>query len=136
MNMMRSILATALLAVAIVGCAEHEPKYGTETQLALPGTKRQVWAVAPAVNLSGQRVAINARVKGYHGPGNYTQEQLDAEGSSFGLTVDDKAYVESSDGSGAIVSTDANGGGTFYFEKLALANGGEMAGQITWTCKD
>ena len=56
MNMMRSILATVLLAVAIVGCAEHEPKYGTETQLALPGTKRQVWAVAPAVNLSGQRV--------------------------------------------------------------------------------
>jgi len=52
---MRSILATALLATFIAGC-KSEPKYGTERQLALPGTKRQVWAVAPAVNLSGQRV--------------------------------------------------------------------------------
>src|SRR5688500_9427494 len=52
---MRSILAIALLAVFIAGC-ESEPKYGTERQLALPGTKRQVWAVAPALNLSGQRI--------------------------------------------------------------------------------
>src|SRR5829696_2737110 len=56
MNMMRSIFAAALLAITIAGCASNEPNYGTERQLALPGTKRQVWAVAPAVNLSGQRV--------------------------------------------------------------------------------
>jgi hypothetical protein len=52
---MRSILATGLLTAFLAGC-ESESKYGTEHQLALPGTKRQVWAVAPAVNLSGQRV--------------------------------------------------------------------------------
>ena len=55
MNMMRSILATTLLATLIAGCSS-EPKYGQERQTALPGTKRQVWAVAPAVNLSGQRI--------------------------------------------------------------------------------
>jgi hypothetical protein len=54
MKTMRSILAT-LLAITFAGCAAPAPKYGTERQLALPGTKRQVWAVAPAVNLSGQR---------------------------------------------------------------------------------
>ncbi|HEV2295641.1 MAG TPA: hypothetical protein VGR35_17470 [Tepidisphaeraceae bacterium] len=55
MTMMRSMLATTLLVILITGCSS-EPQYGTERQLALPGTKRQVWAVAPAVNLSGQRV--------------------------------------------------------------------------------
>jgi hypothetical protein len=55
MNMMRSILATTLFAILTAGCSS-EPKYGQERQIALPGTKRQVWAVAPAVNLSGQRV--------------------------------------------------------------------------------
>ncbi len=55
MTTMRSILATTLLAITVAGCSET-PRYGTERQLALPGTKRQVWAVAPAVNLSGQRV--------------------------------------------------------------------------------
>ena len=56
MKMMRSILAVTLAAVTlVVGCGS-EPKYGTERQLALPGTKRQIWAVAPAVNLSGNRV--------------------------------------------------------------------------------
>ncbi len=53
--MMRSILATTLLAILIAGCSS-EPRYGQERQVALPGTKRQVWAVAPAVNLSGHRV--------------------------------------------------------------------------------
>jgi hypothetical protein len=55
---MRSI-AGVLLTVALAtltGCqAAPEPKWGTEAQQSLPGAKRQVWAVAPAVNLSGQR---------------------------------------------------------------------------------
>jgi hypothetical protein len=56
MTVMRSIYAAALLAITMIaGCAAEKP-YGTERQTALPGTKRQVWAVAPAVNLSGQRV--------------------------------------------------------------------------------
>jgi hypothetical protein len=44
--------AMAWLALA-VGCSCHKP-YGEEEQLFLPGTHRQVWAVAPAINLSGQ----------------------------------------------------------------------------------
>ncbi len=55
MNMMRSILATVTLATIVAGCSST-PQYGQERQVALPGTKRQIWAVAPAVNLSGQRV--------------------------------------------------------------------------------
>jgi hypothetical protein len=87
-------------------------------------------------DLAGQRISLNVRVRDYTGPGNYTQEQLTGEGSAFGVLVDEKAYVASSDGAGAIVSTDAKGDGSFYFEKLALANGGDIAGQISWTCQD
>ena len=36
------------------GCETPAP-YGTEHQLFLPGPRRQVWAIAPAVNLSGQK---------------------------------------------------------------------------------
>jgi len=55
MIMMRSICATAIMAALAAGCSST-PHYGQERQVALPGTKRQVWAIAPAVNLSGQRV--------------------------------------------------------------------------------
>ena len=54
MNRMRSIVA-GLALMTIVGC-QHPPQYGTEQQMYLPGEKRLVWAVAPAVNLSGQEV--------------------------------------------------------------------------------
>jgi len=46
------VLALTWLALA-VGCSFQKP-YGEEEQLFLPGTHRQVWAVAPAINLSGQ----------------------------------------------------------------------------------
>lgn len=51
---MRSIIAAFLIGSA-VGCQASKP-YGKETQVYLPGKQRQVWAVAPAVNLSGQEV--------------------------------------------------------------------------------
>src|SRR3954453_12745490 len=47
-----AFVATLLLA----GCNHHEPQYGTEIQLAMPGLKRQVWAVAPTIDLSGENV--------------------------------------------------------------------------------
>src|SRR3954454_21113605 len=39
---------------ALAGCSRPAP-YGIEHQLTLPGKRTQVWAVAPAVNLSGMR---------------------------------------------------------------------------------
>ena len=39
---------------AVPGCSKP-PQYGVEHVLLFPGQKGQVWAVAPAVNLSGQR---------------------------------------------------------------------------------
>lgn len=55
---MRSItvcLAVALFA-SLVGCGGgSKPEYGVEPLMRLPGTTRQTWAVAPAVDLSGQR---------------------------------------------------------------------------------
>jgi hypothetical protein len=57
MKRMRSIARVGLVAAvaAVAGCANKpEPKYGREAKLFLPGTRPQVWAVAPAVNLSGQ----------------------------------------------------------------------------------
>ncbi len=55
----RSLMATAVAAVtaAAAGCM-RDPKpapYGRENALILPSKKRQIWAVAPAINLSGQR---------------------------------------------------------------------------------
>ena len=57
MTTMRSITGLLMIATAtLIGCqSAAEPTWGTEKQQSLPGTKRQVWAVAPAINLSGQR---------------------------------------------------------------------------------
>jgi hypothetical protein len=44
-----------VLASAFCGCAEKEKPYGREPAVFLPGTRAQTWAVAPAINLSGQR---------------------------------------------------------------------------------
>src|SRR5688500_7624807 len=56
MTLMRSI-PTVLLVLAVLpwmdGCAKPK-QYGTERRLALATRKKQVWAMAPAVNLSGQ----------------------------------------------------------------------------------
>jgi hypothetical protein len=51
-----SVAAMGLPSGALVGlsgCSHHEPQYGVEAQVSLPGKKRQTWAIAPAVNLSG-----------------------------------------------------------------------------------
>ncbi len=50
---MRSIFV--LVMVAVTGCRDAKPQYGIERQLFLPGQRVQVWAVAPAGNLSGVR---------------------------------------------------------------------------------
>lgn len=62
MTMMRSIcnlicLLPVLLGLLIAGCSsnDHEDFYGTEPKLSLPGKRAQVWAVAPVINLSGER---------------------------------------------------------------------------------
>ena len=47
-------LLTLIALATAAGCAKT-PKYGAETISVLPGGKGQVWAVAPALNLSGQR---------------------------------------------------------------------------------
>lgn len=62
MNWMRSItrpavaigLAAAAPLAGAGGCSKT-PQYGVEHTFLFPGKSRQVWAVAPAVNLSGMR---------------------------------------------------------------------------------
>ena len=44
------------LAALLAGCEVNGKPYGTESQVYLPGKQRQVWAVAPAVNISGEEV--------------------------------------------------------------------------------
>ena len=51
--------AVVLTAAVVVGlpsgaCREKPVQYGRESVLSLPTKRRQVWAVAPAINLSGQ----------------------------------------------------------------------------------
>jgi len=48
-----SVLLIFSLGLA-TGCAQKPKPYGEETQLFLPGTQRQVWAVAPSINISGE----------------------------------------------------------------------------------
>jgi hypothetical protein len=52
--MMRSIynLLLAALLLSLSACIKA-PEYGSEAKLFIPGTARQTWAIAPAVNLSG-----------------------------------------------------------------------------------
>ena len=49
------VLATAIaVGPWSAGCREKPQQYGRESILLLPTKRRQIWAVAPAVNLSGQ----------------------------------------------------------------------------------
>lgn len=55
---MRSVLLTVLLLVTLAplaGCKDKKQPYGTEMQLVLATQRGQTWAIAPALNLSGQR---------------------------------------------------------------------------------
>lgn len=56
MKTMRSIIGPAVLIGMALGCQPAPREYGTEAQVYFPAKHRQVWAVAPAVNLSGQEV--------------------------------------------------------------------------------
>src|SRR3954453_12986100 len=53
-QMMRSItpILTATILLTLSACSQ-KPEYGSEPSLFLPGSARQTWAIAPAVNLSG-----------------------------------------------------------------------------------
>jgi len=57
MNRCNGLLAllAVVMALALAGCAEQEPKYGAERQVDFPVRQHEIWAVAPAVNLSGYR---------------------------------------------------------------------------------
>ena len=56
MRFRRTMIAAALLPLAVFsGCGENAPSYGTERSLTVAGMRRQVWAIAPAINLSGQQ---------------------------------------------------------------------------------
>lgn len=48
-------MLSAWVLLTLVGCADQPPEYGRERGLALPVPAGQVWAVAPAINLSGQQ---------------------------------------------------------------------------------
>ena len=51
MRLIALILPLALILTA-AGCKDP-PTYGTEAYLEIPGHRRQIWAIAPAINLSG-----------------------------------------------------------------------------------
>jgi hypothetical protein len=51
---MLGVLALVAMIAPLAGCSGQKP-YGVETESYLPAKKRQVWAVAPVINLSGQK---------------------------------------------------------------------------------
>ena len=50
-----AIIALIVAACLLSGGCETDKAYGREKSLSVPGTRQRVWAVAPVVNLSGQR---------------------------------------------------------------------------------
>ena len=56
MKKVRSITGAVLVGFAALSgaCTQKPPEYGREFVLSLPPKHREVWAVAPAINLSGQ----------------------------------------------------------------------------------
>src|SRR5258706_4662559 len=59
MPYMRSILVVSLcllgLCIADAGCTKPDPVYGHEQTKSLTTRRRQIWAVAPVINLSGEK---------------------------------------------------------------------------------
>lgn len=58
MSTTRWIAVLALIVIACIisgGCGAKAKPYGREQTLVLPGAQTRVWAVAPVVNLSGQK---------------------------------------------------------------------------------
>ena len=51
--LLAAIAASAGILVGGGGCIAHEPTYGVERRIVLEAKRREVWAVAPALNLSG-----------------------------------------------------------------------------------
>jgi|SRR5581483_1879605 len=49
------LVALLLAGMLAAGCEPPPKPYGTEAQLYVPGKRRMIWAVAPAVDLSGER---------------------------------------------------------------------------------
>jgi len=49
------ILPALVTALAAAGCTDRPPEYGREQTKSLQTKRRQVWAIAPALNLSGER---------------------------------------------------------------------------------
>ncbi len=54
MNLYRTLFVLVMFVGLLPGCAQ-EPHYGSEMALVWSGNKRLVWAIAPAVDLSGQK---------------------------------------------------------------------------------
>jgi hypothetical protein len=52
-----AVSIATVMAAALTGCTSNPPPkpYGTESVLSLPADRHAVWAVAPTINLSGQR---------------------------------------------------------------------------------
>lgn len=55
MNLIRKLIVLVLAGWVLQGCTQREPQYGREATLSMRHGKRQVWAVAPAIDLSGQK---------------------------------------------------------------------------------
>jgi hypothetical protein len=52
---MRSIVIMMVLGGILAGCAEKSPEYGREPIKYLSTKRRQAWAIAPVINLSGEQ---------------------------------------------------------------------------------
>lgn len=91
--------------------------------------------------LSTPRVMMNDVIlTGYTGPGTYSTDQVTAE-AGFGMVIDDKQFdMDSTDGTTASVTVNADASGTATFKKLEIrsepAPRPAVDATFSWTCAD
>ncbi len=90
--------------------------------------------------VDGRSVLVGALATDYAGPGTYGLDKMSGPGSPAGIEIDSRPYVVHQATTSQLI-TDAKGGGTWTFTRLAFSDGsGQVSpginGTISWTCKN
>ncbi|MDT5023933.1 MAG: hypothetical protein QOE61_359 [Micromonosporaceae bacterium] len=92
-------------------------------------------------DVDGKKVLVAALVSNYTGPGSYGLGSISGQGTAGGIEVGDRPYVIQPQITKGELVTDAKGGATWTFTRLAFSDGSGKTspginGKISWTCKD
>ncbi|MCO8273239.1 hypothetical protein M1L60_21845 [Actinoplanes sp. TRM 88003] len=91
--------------------------------------------------VDGKKVTLELWIDDYAGPGTYPKDQLVAPGSRPSIAIDNTIFGTWPESTSSKVTTDAKGGGTWTFKKLATTAPGGLPGEavdgtVKWTCRE